>query len=176
MRASSPRQVAVGFPPADSADWFISGFAAGAGELGGTAAVVDEPRGDGRATVFSVEPNFRAFTTGFQKLLRNALLSDDAGAARAAPIGIAGRARKAAARVLAGSSTIRLAVEPASRARAAAVLRRFGARFRVQRSRGRVAFLIANPRGLSSDEHPFAGELPRALEAAGVATIALRTP
>ena len=61
-------------------------------------------------------------------------------------------------------------------ARAAAVLRRFGARFRVQRSRGRVAFLIANPRGLSSDEHPFAGELPRALEAAGVATIALRTP
>jgi hypothetical protein len=176
MRASTPSQVAVEFPPADSADWFVSGFASGAEELGGTAAVVDEPRGGGRATVFSVEPNFRAFTTGFQKLLRNALSSEDAGAARAAPLSTAGRARRAAARVLAGSDTIRLAVRPTSRARAAAVLRRFGARYRVQRSGGRVAFLIANPRGLTADEHPFAGLLPGALERAGVATIALRVP
>jgi hypothetical protein len=176
MRASAPSQVAVEFPPAGSADWFVSGFADGAEELGGTAAVVDEPRGDGRATVFSVEPNFRAFTTGFQKLLRNALFSDDAGAARAAPISTAGRTRRAAASVLAGSDTIRLAVRPSSRGRAAAVLRRFGARYSVQRSRGRVAFLISNPRGLTGDEHPFAGRLPAALERAGVATIALRAP
>ncbi len=79
MRASSPDQVAVEFPPVDSGDWFISGFAENAEELGETAAVVDEPVGSGRATVFSVEPNFRAFTTGFQNILRNAILGGDAG-------------------------------------------------------------------------------------------------
>jgi hypothetical protein len=176
MRASTPSHVAVAFPPADSPDWFVSGFADGAEELGGTAAVVDEPRADGRTTVFSVEPNFRAFTTGFQKLLRNAVFSRDAGTTRAAPISTAGRSRRAAARVLAGSDTIRLAVRPSSRARARAVLDGVGARYEVQRSRGRVAFLIANPRGLSGDEHPFAGRLPAALERAGVDTIALRVP
>ena len=107
---------------------------------------------------------------------RRASIGDAASIGTAAPIGTAARGRRAALRVLAGSNTIRLAVRPASRSRAATVLRRLGARFRVQRSRGRVAFLIANPRGLTSDEHPFAGELPRALERAGVATIALRTP
>ncbi|MGH2714984.1 MAG: hypothetical protein ACRDM7_14055, partial [Thermoleophilaceae bacterium] len=75
-----------------------------------------------------------------------------------------------------GSSTIRLAVRPRSADRARRVLRRFGASFRVQRSRGRAAFLIANPRELSGDEHPFATRLPAALERAGVSTIAFRAP
>jgi hypothetical protein len=177
MRASSPSHVAVEFPPSSSDDWFISGFAQNAEELGGTAAVVDEPRGDGRATVFSVEPNFRAFTTGFQKVLRNTLLSDDAGSDRVARAGAASTARAAAAtRVLAGPSAIRLAVLPASNGTARAVLDRFGARYRVQRSRGRVAFLIANPQELSGHEHPFATRLPAALEGAGVSTIAYRVP
>jgi hypothetical protein len=177
MRASSQSHVAVEFPPADSEDWFISGFAQGAEELGGTAAVVDEPRGEGRATVFSVEPNFRAFTTGFQKILRNTLLSDESDSDREARAGAATTARAAAlTRVLADSSTIRLAVRPGSTATAGAVLDRVGARYRVQRSRGRVAFLIANPRELVGHEHPFATQLPAALERAGVATIAFRAP
>jgi hypothetical protein len=37
-----------------------------------------------------------------------------------------------------------------------------------------VAFLIANPDGLSAEEHPFVRFLPRALERAGVDTIAFR--
>jgi hypothetical protein len=57
--------VAAGHP-----DFFVSGFAAGAEELGGTAAVIDEPVGDGRAVLFLFEPNFRAFTDGTQRLLR----------------------------------------------------------------------------------------------------------
>ena len=52
----------------------------------------------------------------------------------------------------------------------------FGASYSVQRSPGRVAFVIANPGGLTAEEHPFAGQLPEALEAAGVATIAFRAP
>jgi zinc carboxypeptidase len=177
MRASSPSHVAVEFPPANSDDWFVSGFAQNAEELGGTAAVVDEPRGEGRATVFSVEPNFRAFTTGFQKVLRNTLLSDEAGSARVARAGAAATARAAAVnRVLAGPSTIRLAVRPGSAGRARTVLQGVGAVYQVQRSRGRVAFLIANPRELSGDDHPFATRLPAALEQVNVATIAFRAP
>jgi hypothetical protein len=182
MRASSPDHVAVQFPPADSADWFVSGFADGAEELGGTAAVVDEPVGAGRTTVFSVEPNFRAFTTGFQEILRNALLGGDPGLARAAAAGSAARAtrearaRRAATRLTGSAATIRLSVRPSSAKRAGAVLRSFDARYRVQRSRGRVGFLIANPRELTADQHPFAGRLPQALERAGVATIAYRAP
>ena len=151
-------------------------------ELGGTAAAIDEPFGAGRSTVFSVEPNFRAFTNGTQKVLRNAILGAGAGtAARASGRRLVSAARvrrsQAAAEELVGSSaTIRLSVERSSAARAARVLRRYDARYRVQRTRGRTAFLIANPRQLAADEHPFATRLPNALERAGVETIAFRVP
>jgi hypothetical protein len=71
---------------------------------------------------------------------------------------------------------IRLSVRAGSAGAAAAVLDDFGARYDVQRSKGRVAFLIANPKELSGDEHPFARRLPSALKEAGVATIAFRAP
>ncbi|MGH2961343.1 MAG: M14 family zinc carboxypeptidase [Solirubrobacterales bacterium] len=178
MQGSSPEHEVVKFPPADSGDWFVSGFADGAEELGGTAAVVDEPVGAGRATVFSVEPNFRAFTDGFREVLRNALLRGDAGVARASESASAARdrARRAAGQLTGSTATIRLSVRPASAESAESVLSRYGARYQVQRSRGRVSFLIANPRELTADEHPFAARLPGALESAGVRTIAYRTP
>ena len=176
MRASSPAYAAVEFPPVDSSDWFISGFAEGAEELGGTAAVVDEPVGDGRTTVFSVEPNFRAFTTGFQKILRNALLSDGPAATQVARTGTLRTARRGASQLVGGSGSIRLSVRAGSATAARGVLDGFGARYDVQRTKGRVAFLIANPNELSGDEHPFARRLPSALGEAGVATIAFRAP
>jgi hypothetical protein len=176
MRASSADQVAVEFPPASSSDWFVSGFAQNAEELGGTAAVVDEPVGEGRTTVFSVEPNYRAFTTGFQKILRNALLSDQAAPARVARAARVRTARRAASRLIGGSGAIRLSVRPGNTSAARAVLDRFGARYDVQRSPGRVGFVIANPNDLHADQHPFAGRLPAALQEAGVAPIAFHAP
>jgi Zinc carboxypeptidase len=182
MNASSTDHVAVEFPPVDSGDWFISGYAENAEELGATAAVVDEPVGAGRATVFSVEPNFRGFTTGFQQILRNAILGGDVTAARAAAAGTRvraaaeARARRAAKRLNGSAESIRLSVEAASAKRARAVLNGFGASYSIQRSKGRVGFVISNPRGLTADEHPFAGRMPQALEKAGVATIAFRAP
>ena len=182
MRASSPDHVAVSYPPADSEDWFVSGFAQGAEELGETAAVVDEPVGAGRTTVFSVEPNFRALTTGFQKILRNALLGDDLAVARVARAGSAARAaretraRRAAAKLYAGSADIRLAVRASSGPRARAVLDRFGAVYRASRAKGTVGYVIANPDELTADQHPFARRLPGALERAGVQTLAFRAP
>jgi hypothetical protein len=178
MQASSPDHAAVQFPPVTSNDWFISGFADGAEELAETAAVVDEPVGDGRSTVCSVEPNFRAFTTGFQNILRNAILRGEASVARASEAGAVATAaaRRAASRLTGSTATIRLSVRPSSADRAESVLDEFGARYRVQRSRGRVGYLIANPGELTVDEHPFARELPSALERAGVSTIAFRSP
>jgi hypothetical protein len=182
MRASSPEHVAVAFPPVESDDWFVSGFAQNAGELGGTAAVVDEPVGTGRATVFSVEPNFRAFTHGFQKILRNALLGDEDAESRAAPAGSARRVRlearaaRAAGRLAGTSASIRLSVRATSAGRARAVLERFGADYSERRLSRRVSFVIANPRELGADQHPYAGKLPQALERAGVDTLAFRAP
>ena len=48
----------------------------------------------GRSTVFSVDPNYRAFTTGFQQILRNALLGVRA-PSRARALGGAGSAARA---------------------------------------------------------------------------------
>ena len=79
MRASDPAQVAVAYPPAGHR--LRLRVRRRREELGDTAAVIDEPVGDGRAVLFSFEPNFRAFTDGTQRLLRNAVL----GPAPAAP-------------------------------------------------------------------------------------------
>ena len=77
MTASSPSHVAARFPAFGSEDFFVSGFARGESELGATAAVVDEPVGTGRVVLFTTDPNFRAWTVGMQKMLRNAILGGD---------------------------------------------------------------------------------------------------
>ena len=64
----------VTYPAFGSPDFAVSGLPTGADRLGGTAAVVDEPMGDGRTIVFSVDPNFRAWTEGTQQILFNAIL------------------------------------------------------------------------------------------------------
>jgi Zinc carboxypeptidase len=166
MRASDPAKVAVAYPPVDHPDFFVSGFAAGAEELGGTAAVVDEPVGSGRAVLFSFEPNFRAFSDGTQRLLRNAVLGPAPEAAAATG---AARARQvAAARAAAGRLShldrpIRVTVAAAGEAGTERLLRGYGARFETRRAGGQVHFLVANPRGLGIDEHPFAADLARRL-------------
>jgi hypothetical protein len=174
MRASDPAQVAVAYPPADSPDFFVSGFAAGAEELGGTAAVIDEPVGDGRAVLFSFEPNFRAFTDGTQRLLRNAVLGPAPETAAPTRAEAAARTRQvAAARAAAGrlfelERSIRVTVTAAGAAATERLLRGYGASFEVRRAGGQVRFLVANPRGLAADEHPFAADLARRLRDRGV--------
>jgi hypothetical protein len=172
MRASDPSQVALAYPPAGDPDFFVSGFAAGAGELGGTAAVIDEPVGDGRAVLFSFEPNFRAFTDGTQRLLRNAVL----GPAPAAPPSVTAAeraaavtaAKAAAARLSDLQRPLRVTVAAGGAAATERLLRGYGASFEVRRAGGQVHFLVANPRGLAADEHPFATDLARRLRASGV--------
>jgi len=189
MRQPDAAKAPVVYPPAGSEDFARSGFAEGEEALAGTAAVSDEAVGEGRAVVFGFDPNFRAFTDGTQVLLRNALLGPDPARAAAARAGarsaVAARARAAAARARAAAAArrlppldapLRLTVAPASRGAAGRVLARFGARAQVTRGGGRVTFLIANPKGLAADEHPWARRLPGALERAGVSVVAYRAP
>ena len=62
-------------------------------------------------------------------------------------------------------------VEPAR-----VVLGRYGASYRLRSSGKKATFLIANPSGLSGDEHPYASSLLADLVAGGVWVIAYRVP
>lgn len=183
MTAADPADVAVSFPAASSPDWFVSGFADGEEELSETAAVIDEAVGLGRSIVFSFEPNFRGFTDGTQQVVWNALLGPDPAPVRAPRAGSAARSDdEAAARASAlrlardGTSAIRLSVRPSDAGAASAILGRHTDNFSIDRSAGRVSFVIANPRGLTAEEHPFARDIASALVRADVATIAFKTP
>jgi Zinc carboxypeptidase len=183
MTASSPAHVAARFPAHGGPDFFVSGFARGESELGGTAAVIDEPVGAGRVVSFSTDPNYRAWTVGMQKMLRNAVLGDAASAARPAPgAGSQTRAaaervsKDAAANVAALESPLRLSVDPAGVDAARAVLARHDASYTLRPSAKKTTFLIANPTGLTGDDHPYAATLPGDLLAAGVRVLAYRVP
>jgi hypothetical protein len=175
MRASNASHVAFAYPPAGSSDFFISGFAVGAEELGGTAAVVDEPTGDGRVILFASDPNFRAWTVGMQKVLWSAILGPDPVGATVATQADRSKAAKEAALLPTVDSPIRLTVASGSAA-AEAVLRAHGATYTVKTTGGKTRFLIENPGGLSAEEHPFASLLPDELEQAGVEIVAFRVP
>jgi hypothetical protein len=63
---------AVGLYPGDAR--FAAGYTEGADALRGTAAVLDETVGRGRALVFTFDPLFRSFTEADMRLFANALL------------------------------------------------------------------------------------------------------
>jgi hypothetical protein len=70
------------------ATFFAGGYAAGTGPLQGTAAVLDEPVGAGRAVLFAFDPVFRGYVEGTERLVGNALLAPPTGASptRARPV------------------------------------------------------------------------------------------
>jgi Zinc carboxypeptidase len=164
----------VTYPAAGTGDFFVSGYEEGAEELGGTAAVVDEPYGDGRVVLFATDPNYRAFTQGAQELLWNALFGPDpnpaqARAGRPALVSVARDAARALPRWV---SPIRVSVRPSDARVVEELVRSYGATYRVERSTGRVSFVLRNARGLEADEHPWATLLALDLRAVGVRPIA----
>ncbi|TDC85227.1 M14 family zinc carboxypeptidase [Actinomadura sp. 7K507] len=174
MRASSG--VAVSYPEADSPGWFVSGFERGAAELGGTAAVVDQPAGEGRSVLFAAEPNFRALTDGTAKLLHNAILGPDPEQEAAPRASATAKAAREAARLPSPESPIRVSVKRAEAAEAASVLRSVGAKWSESRSGGVVHYVVDNPRGLPTDHHPFAARLPSLIRRAGITPVAVTLP
>ncbi|HET9723859.1 MAG TPA: M14 family zinc carboxypeptidase [Actinomycetota bacterium] len=164
----------VTYPVAGTEDFFVSGYEEGAEELGGTAAVVDEPVADGRVVLFTTDPNYRAFTQGSQELLWNALFGPDpspvqARWARPALVPAAMNAARALPRWV---SPIRVSVRPSDASVVERLIRSYHATYRVERSRGRVSFVLRNARGLEADEHPWATLLALDLRAVGVRPIA----
>ena len=175
--------MAVAFPPAGSEDFAVSGFERGAEpELGGTAAVLDERVGTGRVGGLLV----RAQLPRLHRRDAAAALERRDGQgprrAKAAEAGSAARAQREAraeARAVRAPDTglpFRLSVRPADAARAQALLDRYGARYSTATGSRKVRFTIANPGGLSGDEHPFARALGTALRAEGVDVVAYVAP
>ena len=163
------------FPASGTADYATSGLTIGVDTLAGTSALVDEPIGAGRAVLFSVDPNFRAWTQGTQRLLWNAILGDDpVGAALAPAAGSRERAvaEKAAADAVAKvpslGSAMRIRVASVDAAATARILQRHGAEVVRQDLGAETLFLIANRGDLSYDEHPSFALIVRDLEKAGV--------
>ncbi|WP_433468114.1 M14 family zinc carboxypeptidase [Spirillospora sp. CA-128828] len=174
MKASSG--VAVSYPETGSPDWFVSGFERGAAELGGTAAVVDQPVGEGRSVLFAAEPNFRAFSDGTAELLYNAVLGLDPKKAAAPQATATAKAAQEAAALPSYESPIRVSVKAADAAKAASVLRSAGATWTEKRAGGVVHYVIDNPRGLPVDHHPFAARLPSLIRKAGIDPVAVTLP
>jgi hypothetical protein len=169
----------VTFPEAATEDFFVSGLDVGAEQLGGTAVVVDEAVGQGRATVFTFDPVFRGWTDGTQRILWNAIMGEDAFPGAAARAGSPARveeervARAAALRLPQVAAPFRLTVAHGDARATKRVLSELEARWVRVRVPGGVLFLIANPRELSAEEHPWITRLPEALAARGVAVRSL---
>jgi hypothetical protein len=182
MQASAPAHAVARYPSAESGDFFVSGYAEGEEELAGTAAILDEPVGAGRVILFASDPNYRAWTEGTQRLLRNAILGPAPSVGSALPAGSTARsaaegaARSAAQALPDLESPLRLSVRPSSATRAESLLKRHGATYRVRRLPDKVTFLVDNPGGLTGDKHPFAAALARDLLAAGLEVLAYKVP
>jgi hypothetical protein len=171
------------FPAAGQPDYATSGLTIGVDGLAGTSALVDEGVGQGRAVLFSVDPNFRAWTQGTQRLLWNAIFGQDPAGAGLAPA--AGSRQRAAAEKAAADavamvpdlgSAIRIRVASADAAATAKVLQRRG-REMVRLDLGAdTLFLVANRADLSAEEDPSFALILGDLDKAGVVLRAASAP
>jgi hypothetical protein len=175
---------AVTYPAFGSPQWFVSGFADGVAELGGTTAVVDEKSaatGLGRVVLFASDPNYRAFTEGSQELLRSVL----ARAGAAAPVSAA-RVKNVSVPASLDNVTARTApsyrdslvvsVQADSRKAVEAVLSSYGASWTLVKTKRALTYVV-DLGGLTGDEHPWARPAAADLEALGTGVVlALRLP
>ncbi|MER7441936.1 M14 family zinc carboxypeptidase [Micromonospora avicenniae] len=173
LNASTTGTNVLRYPSGDT--FWANGYTVGVDALRGTAALVDEPTGAGRSVLFAFNPLFRAYNESGLHLVANALLYPTAGAAptaqRAATVD---PARAAAARAPVtedlggGWRPVSIEVADTDLARTRSIVERFTADARISVSGGSAYLVIPNPQGWQADEHPFLGDLTRALHAAGV--------
>jgi hypothetical protein len=161
--------------PADDTFW-SNGYTVDADALKGTAAVVDEPAGAGRAVLFAFDPLFRAYNDNGIHLMANALLAGAPArkATPATPGAGADALRAAAAKApvpadLGGEwRPITVQVAQADLARTETVIGRYTHTAKAAVAGGSAYITIPNPRGLSADEHPFLRDMVHDLHASGI--------
>ena len=176
MSTADPASVVVKFPDPSSPRWFVSGFEDGAEELGGTAAVVDEPYAGGRVVAFAGEPNFRAFTDGTQKILWNAIYGSDP-SRRAVPLSATAdqrdRAAEAARSLRTYDGRVVLTLQGDRSERVESALDRAGVEPVVERADGQTRYLFVAPDG---DGRELVRRLSPALDSVADSLVALRVP
>ncbi|MEV1331314.1 M14 family zinc carboxypeptidase [Micromonospora costi] len=177
LTASTTGTNVLSYPTGET--FWANGYTVGADTLRGTVAVVDEPTGAGRAVLFASNPLFRAYNENGLHLVANALLYPATGAGpagRTAPPSAPGvdpaRARAAAAPVAedlgGGWRPITVGVASGDLARARAIVERFTGEARVSTAGDAAYLVIPNREGRQADEHPFLGDVVRALRESGV--------
>jgi hypothetical protein len=179
MQADAP-ELTPGWCSDHPADFAINGVVQGTGPLKGRAMITDELVGDGRVVTSALELNWKAETIGAQRVLWNAIFGDDpdsVGRRRPVTFDAAQAARRLASSPAdALPATFRVTVGGGDAAATRAVLDGLGARVRQRRSGDQVTFVVANPDGLTLEEHPFASQIPSLLEERGVEVRRFRGP
>jgi len=168
---AAPASVAVGY---QSSSFALSGFAEGEDELLGTAAVTDERYSGGRVVLFASDPNFRAFTDGTQKILRNAVLGADPATLAAPSAAARGAATTAAAQVADLGGDLLVTVRPALADRTGALLASYGLSGTRSTAAGGTRLRVA---GFGDgDRNPVTKDLVRDLHGLGGGVVAVRVP
>src|SRR5687767_1457129 len=162
------------FPAPGDPAFDTSGLDIGVETLTGTSALVDEAVGLGRVVSFSIDPNFRAWSQGTQRILWNAIVGPDAFAAAGLYAGSRERAAAEKAALDAASklpdlgSAIRIRVARTDAAAVAKILARRSTEV-VRIDLGtETLFLVGNKKDLSNEEHPWFALAIRELEQAGI--------
>jgi len=171
------------FPAFSDPDYATSGLAIGVETLAGSSVVSDEAVGAGRVISFSIDPNFRGWTQGTQRLLWNAIAGPDpAGFGPGLLAGSKARAAAEKAALDAASqlpdvgSAIRIRVARSDAAATAKILaRRSSEVVRIDLG-NQTLFLVANKKDLSAEESAIFGLAVRELEQAGIEIIAASVP
>jgi hypothetical protein len=171
LRATDPATVAVSY---EQPTFALSGFAEGESELLGSAAVTDERYSAGRVVLFASDPNFRAFTDGSQKILRNAVLGPDPATASTSTAAARTAAAASAQQVADLGGDLLVTVRPAVADRAAALLSSYG--LTASRSAVAAGTRLRVAGFGSTDRNPVARDLVRDLHGLGSGVVAVRLP
>jgi len=170
LTASTTGINVVSYPSNDT--FWHNGYTVHADALKGTAVVVDEPTGAGRAVLFAFNPLFRAYNENGLQLVANALLSP-AGTASprspsASPARAAAAARPTPANLGGEWRPSRIQVAAGDLARTRSVVSRYTDTATVSVVGDSAYLTIPNPGGLPFDEHPFLRDLVAELRAAQI--------
>jgi hypothetical protein len=173
--------LAAWFPKQRHGGIEVNGYPGGTRLLLGQGVVADERAGRGRVITSGLDPNYRDESVGARKILWNAVFGPDPD--RRAAAAVTYDENEVARRMphLIDDETINallVSVPPGDAAAARSVLAAFGSGVHRVPTFDHEAVLLAvdNPDVHSFEQHPFAREIPGALQGAGIEMLGFRAP